>query len=495
MLHFFTILSWSCSDEVSYNRYNSEKEKELIEPNKFVRLSFTSTDDLLSAMQSSHIQTELTKKSAGFISLLDKMPQNSRLKIFYDEEQSNDEEQSDEEIPNDDSEYSETYYEALGYEDLLPNPEFAQLFNPDGELEVAGEIIKVTPNGTYKYAIDKEEIFNQLFSNDPQIRGNLVQENLYQVAEGIVLYDTYKDDTMNLEIIEEGDTTEYPDSYFDDNENEESESVSLKSASNPDYDSFPTYSNTRKTFFGRLIQNIFQTSVTPIIKFSSKRRIKGKFYAYNWLVYSETGVSGWTEKKNWLGWSKTASDELRVGWRGVVLETKIKDHYDESLKGMSGIQQNTAVNLKMPGFSGELKTITLFNPYADGDEILKQAGKGVKPLLLLLKKYLTHPTELEKADAILVSTRTHLYTIILNEEKIKYNTKSYTHVFANQAKFAVSLDLANIPRFNNWSDAGKWAKAVKETTNMNYPTLKSGEVYICGRFGDVWKGMKIVKKN
>ncbi|MDE6096385.1 MAG: hypothetical protein K2G52_09375 [Muribaculaceae bacterium] len=44
-----------------------------------------------------------------------------------------------------------TYYEALGYDTLVPNPKFAQLLNTKGEVEVGSDIIKITPKGTYRF--------------------------------------------------------------------------------------------------------------------------------------------------------------------------------------------------------------------------------------------------------------------------------------------------------------------------------------------------------
>ena len=481
----FVLLFFSCSDDIhniDTTQINKIGQKE---PDEFPRLNFTDSNDLLEAINNQ--DSKKTKSGSNFISLMSKMPSNSRLKL----EQPNQMLQ----YPDETSILDDTYYVALKYDELLPNPDFAALFNPEGELEIGNEIIKVTPNGTYKFPVEKEALLKEILCQDPEIKGELLSEDIYEVADGILLYDTYKDDTENLEVIDEGDITEYPDSYFGDDEDESSVLI-VKSSSGPNYDSFPVYSNTRKTFAGKLIQNIFQTSVTPTIKFSSKRRLRGQFYHYNWWVYTETGVSGWTDKKNWIGWSKTASDELRVGWRGVVLETKIPDYYAQSLKGMNDIRQNPVTYMKLPGYNtGSMKTITVYNPNASGSDIIKYAKMGAKPLFNFLKKYLTQPTELEKAQALMITTRTHIYTIILNEERIKYNTKSYTHVFANQAKFAVSLDLCNIPGFSSWKDAGKWANVVKETTKMAYPTLKGGEVYCAGRFGNVWKGLKIVKKD
>lgn len=103
------------------------------------------------------------------------------------------------------------------------------------------------------------------------------------------------------------------------------------------------------------------------MNFSKKRRVRGSFYFYNYGVYAEIGVQGWTDKKNWIGWSKTASDELRVGWDKVVLKKSVPDYYKQSLKDLNSIvyyppqymdvngQRVNVATLAMPDYKNTLK--------------------------------------------------------------------------------------------------------------------------------------------
>lgn len=47
---------------------------------------------------------------------------------------------------------------------------------------------------------------------------------------------------------------------------------------------------------------------------------------------------------------------------------------------------------------------------------------------------------------------------------------------------------------NNYNKPNTWLKSIGSAFNEKRFTLVSGEVYSCARFGNDWRGMKIVKK-
>ncbi len=355
-------------------------------------------------------------------------------------------------------------------------------------MEISGFLLKITPNGTYKIPLEKEELFNTMYSKDSTLSGTLIAEKTYQIADGIILYKTFEEDEKEFSLIYEGDF----EPFTDEEDIEENALRSTTAVSEPNFDSFPIYSTEKKTFFGKLIQNIFGTPKTWTIEFGSSRRIKSTFYSYDYIFYSEIGVKAWTDKKNWIGWSKTESDELRIGWRGVLLETKIPDTYLNSLKTMQEIRQFPPQYMDLPGSKYKINTSTLIIPNFDADGFEKAAAKGLKEGINFLKnKYGGPQTDLEKAQALLIASRTHIYTYIKNDDVTKYKIESYTQIFASQVKFMITINPYSLPGFSSWSDGMKWIDAIKGTSNMVYPTLKEGEVYACGRFGDCWRGMKI----
>ncbi len=66
-----------------------------------------------------------------------------------------------------------TYYEALGYADLVPNENFAKLLNNRGEIIVDDSLYRITPLGTFcsdtlNYK-DIDECYNQLVNSNDSI--------------------------------------------------------------------------------------------------------------------------------------------------------------------------------------------------------------------------------------------------------------------------------------------------------------------------------------
>ncbi len=464
----------SCSD---VDDFSMEKENNN-EESTSERLNFADENALELAIESGlNSNANTFVKSAGarrFVSLMSKMP-NLRSADGSDEQ-------------------GTTYYEALGYDSLVPNENLAALLNPVGELEVGKEVIRITPNGTYKFPVGYEEEFNKFIKSNPDEQGVPIEENVNKIGEHIILYKTFNQNLADYDIVSEGDYELLPDveDYVT--------MGNTKAASEPNFDSFQTFSADRKTWAGKLIQGIIGSTKESTVNFSKKRRVKGSFYFYNYGVYREIGVQGWTDKKNWIGWSKTPSDELRVGWTRVVLKKNIPDFYKQSMKSLNEMvyyppqymdvngQRVNVATLAMPDFKGTFK-----------DKVISQGSKAVFDFL---KSELKRPaTEWEKAEAFAIATRTELYFVSGTQHVVKYNTKSYTHVFANSwMYFTIGYSNKNGIFFNgiNQNNVGNgvaWLNAISSTFNQSgHTSLVSGEVYSCARFGNDWRGMKIVKK-
>jgi hypothetical protein len=211
-------------------------------------------------------------QSENFNDLLTNMPENE-LRLYS---------------VSDDAE-DKDYYHVLGYDTLIPNKDFARLFNSQGELEVGGYIVKVTPHGTYKFKKEKEARFNMLYASNSSLNGRLIEDDYYQVEPDIYYYDTYKKYSSDVNYYE----------YAPDNKN----AVAIRSyGSEPDFNSFTTFEADRHTVVGKWIQSIIgaKKDHTLYYEHTENRRMRGSFYSYNYGVYVENGVEGWTDKKNWV---------------------------------------------------------------------------------------------------------------------------------------------------------------------------------------------------
>lgn len=485
-----TISGCNDKDDILFREVKmiSPQSRSIEEPDSSLRLSFDNEDELLQAIDidsddgeiSTFSVTNTTVKNPKFVSMMAQKP-----------------------IALNDAK-TITYYEALGYDTLVPNVKFAKLLNINGEMEVGSDVIKITPRGTYRYNKAFEKEFNALYSNNQNLVGSPIDSISNRINDHIVLYRTFQESSQSYGVLSNGDETEYSDSYFGDDDIEEKANMSLaltrSTYPEPDFNSFASFSADKKTWIGKFIQSIIGATKTHTINFSQKRRVRGSFYFYNYGVYAEIGVKGWTDKKNWIGWSKTACDELRVGWKHVVLKTTYPDNFKKSMQDIKSMAyvppQYTEINGK------RYNTATLIMPdYKPGlkDKILKQ---GVKALYDFLKSELKTASELEKIEAFLVATRTEVLFVAAPQDVVKYNTKYYCHVF-NKQWMDFTIGWSNQGGFffgnsglnqNNVSQIGPWVNTVVSTFNQKKTKLVGGEVYVCARFGDIWKGMKIIKK-
>lgn len=383
--------------------------------------------------------------------------------------------------------------------DYVPNESFAKLLNKDGEIMVGNIIYKITPNGTYYFDKDKKLLFDKLYSRDSTICGTLVEDKLYKIIDGIFRYDTYwyMDEKYLTEV--ESDFI-IPTVMADDKTNQ---AISLRNyGAEPDYNSFPTFKNTKENIFGFIIKNIIGNykAHTQYYDGIDDRRVKGEFYENDHVFYSEIGAKGWTDKKNWIGWSKTDAAELRVGWDNVVLVSKLPDYLKQQMQEIKKIQQapmhSRPEYQKIPGSTYSIETSTLVIPGLNESELKKNINKGAKFVYDYLKSIGSTQSQSDwnRSKASAIASETNIYYVIKNESVKKFNEDYYCHVFASQGKAGITLTPNSFS--GNWLEmATKLAISIfKESSNQITPTLYGGRVFVAARFGNEWQGMNMVKE-
>lgn len=55
-----------------------------------------------------------------------------------------------------------TLYKLLGYDELVPNENFARLLNTHGEIQVGETVYKISPRGTYYFPVSEIELFESI---------------------------------------------------------------------------------------------------------------------------------------------------------------------------------------------------------------------------------------------------------------------------------------------------------------------------------------------
>ena len=269
------LLLSSCSKEDIYidkNKTTNISRANSEEPDSAFRLSFENEEELISLIcpdndkdiQPASLNPIASKLDPRFISLMDtKTDLNASI-----------------------GSTTETFYEAYGYDSLVPNLNLAKLLNTKGELEIGNYVIKITPKGTFKFPIGCENEFDNLTIKNSQLNGTKIDEQTYQITKNIVLFKTFEENPDDYSLIYEGKYEELPDSYFGDDD-ETSNKGSRAGVPEPDHNSFKTFSADRQTFVGKIIQNIIGSTKACTVNISKKRRVRGSFYFYNYGFYGE----------------------------------------------------------------------------------------------------------------------------------------------------------------------------------------------------------------
>lgn len=259
----------------------------------------------------------------------------------------------------------------------------------------------------------------------------------------------------------------------------------------------PLFQQTKKTVFGKLIQNLIGSTKSHKVNFHSKKRLKGSFYFYNYGVYSETGVSGWTDYKRKLNWTKTKNDEIRIGWRNVILELPTTSEYNKAIKKDNVQTYYPPKTIDIGKKSYEAAQIIDIN--LPSDFIEKVAQNGINYVKNYARQHYEIPnyTELNKATAFIIADSEKIYMITPDDNVVKYNDKYYCHTFSEEwMVFQVDVEWTNNKgvKVNGEDDIFSGAaKFIYEILTQKHPSLVSGEVYVCARFGNDWRGMKIIK--
>lgn len=393
-----------------------------------------------------------------------------------------------------------TYYEALGYDSLVPNTNFARLLNIHGELEVNENIVKITKQGTFIFPKTLEKEANEYIQSNPIIEGTKVSEDSFIVHKYIKYIKTFDSESSDYSLDFEGNYSLLPDDYFETDSDKNDTQMTRSSISEPNFNDFTTFSANKKTFIGKKIENIIGNTKAHTINFNSHRRVRGSFYFYNYGVYAEIGIKGWTDKKNWIGWSKVECDELRVGWRNVIINLPMPADLKKSFVGFTdfGYEPPRPVYIN----NKYVYTAMIVTPDLPEDiwDKIKISGQYAIKDYIKNKFQNVSITNIDLAEAFVIATPNKLRFVASDGDIIKYNTKSFCHVFAKDymdikiewnESHGFYLNNLNV---SNLSQLKSWITAISKLFTKDHLTLISGETYVCARMGDQWRGMKIIRK-
>lgn len=198
--------------------------------------------------------------------------------------------------------------------ELIPNENFRNIVNENGEFIVGNKVYKICKYGTL-YSdiqnIDELRLIDSIkISNSPYF-----EDKLKKIGN-IFLYETFatNDDVDNANNIEQQKS---PTKY---------KSV-LSTSATPNIDNFPVKSTARHTVVGKWRDALFGEDKWHYETIKSRRRLGAKLYDFNYIVYKESGFSSkvqhnetwfktWVQVKSW-------DNGITIGWKDMIFKVKM----------------------------------------------------------------------------------------------------------------------------------------------------------------------------
>lgn len=420
---------------------------------------------------------------------------------------------------------------------LVPDPIFASILNEKGEIQVDSTIYKVTKFGTFMIPSNKLEKLNAIislwnskssttqntvqstkgatttltgFSPYEDTNLTLLDDGFYFIEPNIYLYDSYGYTNGNEPNFYDNDDYNSginSQDYLANFTNEPVEYTNVWSnliggipynntlaGPNEDYiyNNLDTYTLGAKTWAGKLFESIRGRDEIHTVNFSSDNRVRVNFYDANYIIYSALGVSVKLQKKNWLGWSKTNADELRIGWDVIQYDAGWGLNFSPPQVGW--INPNNSVshyNVDIPGTSHKFE---LFD--------LKLAGIRVQPII----DYNTNKLKQQGIKFLYDQAQNRLSF----QERQDLTNKpfaflTYPEVFNDKRIVTVGRDEERTINNDKMDKTFDWRTGtLRLTFNSSGGFSPSGEiekdfelssasVYGVAKYANQWKGIRIVK--
>lgn len=284
VLSLFACTKEMVDNNLSYEEYTNQVEI----------LSFDSPETLFESINAGtdHIIDTKVENSSSFRNLFSKI---SRMEIEKDPILSY-------EVNKARFEGDVTLYKGLGYDELVPNENFARLLNAHGEIRVGETIYKISPRGTYFFPATELEMFEARYAEYEEMDGNCVSEKTYCLAPTVFRYDTFADMI------------------------DEEASLPMKSIPGYNWNSAETHQGSaNEVFENQIFYKELQFNV----------RMKTRVYNHDYVVYQERGAYVKVQNKTWIGWwaDKTATG-LGLGWNNIIMTSDYQSNGDKPFIGM-----------------------------------------------------------------------------------------------------------------------------------------------------------------
>lgn len=386
-----------------------------------------------------------------------------------------------------------TYYEAFGYENIIPNENFAQIVNIDGEIIVQDSLYRISDVATF---VSSKEDARELREYLANVDEDVLQDRIMSSPKSRIQLTPRITAVRLVEKISEEDSDcgigdwAGRSTGSSDSGNNGGSSYSKEDGTGEinlnqiPFSSFPTYSSSSHTFVGKIIDSLFGERHTRHHKFRNGYRVSGSLYDYNYGVYRECGAFVRMDKKRGgafkliNGWKDIDADKLVLHIDHIVLETKISF----SNNNLSTVP-NSPIMLGSTN-KGTSVEVCLFGKEWTIKDVEKFFGQGIKEGIKMLKSA-TNSDIPDNTRSFLLVTPQKLYKVIYNQTYQANNKHKIREVFSST------------PNFVFFYNPSSWKKTlmetIKETINNPSYHIIDGQVKLAGKLDKDWGGMIINK--
>ncbi len=389
-------------------------------------------------------------------------------------------------------------YELLGYDNLVPNLNFAKLLNIRGEIMVRDTIYKISPAGTFYFHKSLLDYFENNYSNISALedfekltdRTYKREVNINKQVSSICLYDTYayddKEDLIpdfHMEEIETKISPIPPKNEIIDNNWEEAQDI--------DWDSQPSYNTGANTVVGKWLEGAFGRNKKYTSNFDSKHRIWAKLYYYDYVIYSEIGAKTKMQKKK-VAWNKTKAEKLYLIWNSMVIKTDFPNTVNYPQVG--GNQPNRYFLgkriEKVPGTNKEGLVAYYGGSALTDAELKKFAEADYVNNVIDLKIHVNEDLSKDRICAAKYITNKCMYTVIYPYGKMGKNAEILQSTFDSDLHMIIGLKTPTSHLPKGWEN---WIKHVSGQ-KPKAPELIQGEIRVAAKHNGSIKGLRLIKQ-
>lgn len=389
-----------------------------------------------------------------------------------------------------------TVYEALGYDELIPNRSFARIMNARAEVMVCDTIYKISPKGTYFFPSSCLEEFEQNYQYYENEEGTMVSERLFRLSPNVYRYSTFDhdeyDELLEVEDVDEDEEVDDDDEGGDEVDDEVTKAPYLTWANTINWRAYPRENISAHTVVGKLLERFFGRSQYYYYYYSNRERFAARFYYYDYIVYAESGMSAETERRPFLFWlSPIYAQNICVGCRNVIYEMTIPASVPSIPK--IDLVSYTYEKVPMAGVNG--KVFYIFGWNFSYSQLMNLLSSRSENIFDKIKKITGQDVSDAKAFKFFVDSKVVIYVPYHYIEG--KNTNRLIHTFYEQTAFGIKdVDIFNMHMPSSLEEwIGALCKVCAGTYSVAKFRLKEGEVQAAAKHNGQIKAVTLYKHN